>query len=78
MIGPVPFRAAPAQKPYRPGFLRRSLAYIANGDRPPVLAFVWPAREPWVPPPPPVKRPPAAKRTLADPGDRAIRACIVA
>ena len=44
MIGPVPFRAAPAQKPYRPCLLRRS----------------------------------AVKRTLADPGDRAIRACIVA
>ncbi|MFZ6762128.1 hypothetical protein [Pseudoroseomonas sp. WGS1072] len=35
--GSKPFRAAPAQKPYRPGFLRRSLAYIANGDRPPPL-----------------------------------------
>ncbi|MBI0435428.1 hypothetical protein D9598_16525 [Roseomonas sp. KE0001] len=69
--GSKPFRAAPAHKPWRPGFLRRSLAYIANGDLPPVLAFVWPAREPWIPPPPPVKRRPAAKRTLAHPGTRA-------
>ncbi|MFZ6761475.1 hypothetical protein [Pseudoroseomonas sp. WGS1072] len=44
MSRPAPFCAAPAQKPYRSGFLRRSLAYMANGDRPPVLAFVWPAR----------------------------------
>jgi len=42
---------------YRPGFLRRALAYLANGDLPPVLAFV-------IPPPlngegyPPPKLPP--------------------
>lgn len=73
--GSKPFRITvkrnlPAGQVYRPGLLRRSLAYLANGDLPPVLAFVWPAREPWIPPPPPVKRRPAAKRTLADPGDR--------
>lgn len=72
MTRPVPLRADAAHKPYRPDFLRRSLAYVANGDLPPVLVFVWPAREPWIPPPPPVKRRPAAKRTLADPGDRAL------
>ena len=39
MICPAPFRAASAQKPYRPGLLRRSLAYIANGDLPPMFTF---------------------------------------
>lgn len=44
MIRPAPFRSAappnlPAGQVYRPGFLRRSLAYVANGDRPPMFTF---------------------------------------
>lgn len=116
MIRPAPFRGdAPLDLPvgqvYRPSFLRRSLAYIANGDRPPMFTFGsvpscnvlenqrqsaassqradtalradgvakrYPlpttGKGPLTARTPPL----AVKRTLADPGDRAIRACIVA